>query len=843
MSVACPFVCPLPNGLHARPASCLAEAARAFRATVKFVNERSGRTADVRSVLSVVATDTRFGDPCRLEVAGEDELAAVAALRSFVAGALAATDEPLPAPTAPAGAVTVPRALREAGLHCYHAGQPACRGIAVGAAVVAGGFVRPAILSVARPVDAATEHARFNRALTELKRSYEQDLARATELEAGVLRAHLAILEDPVLVDSVAAAIQAGRSAGQAVADAIDVQRGILGAAESAYVRERVLDVEDIATRLWRNLYGADFVVPAPAIDRPSIVFAETLTPTQFLALERRHLQGLVLGHAGLTSHAVILARSFGLPTITGVAQAVAIGRAASEAIVDAELGVAITDIGEGVRRYYDRERAKYATIKAALARVRDRAAATADGRRLEIGANVASVEEAQAAFAQGAEGIGLFRTELLFGARETAPTEEEQFAVYAATVRAAAGKPVIIRTLDIGGDKPAAFLKFAPEANPFLGHRGVRWYAEHEPLIGSQLRALVRAAAVGPLKILVPMVATLDEARAMRRRFVQAQADAKQAGHAVAEHVPLGLMIEVPSTAFLLDELAAEADFFSIGTNDLAQYFFAADRENPKVTALNDPFQPGFVRLLRHIVERVKANGRWVGLCGELAEDPLALPWLVGLGLDEISLAAPRVAATKAALATLDAVQCADVLRRVAASPTREDARAAAGASTGRSLPLLAPELVLLDVDADSKSDAIRIMIDALHVAGRTDAPAAVEEAVWQREDTYSTGFGEGFAIPHGKTDALAANSIVVARLRRPVEWQAMDGKPVDAVILLGIRASEHGKAHMQTLARLARLVTREEFRAAVRAENSPAGMVKLLTEATTTAPVLAQT
>lgn len=834
MSVICPFVCPLPNGLHARPASCLAERVRQFQASVRFVNERTGRAADARSVLGVVGTDTRMGDACRLEVEGADEAAAASALRSFLADRFAASDEPLAQPAPAADTVTIPRSLRDAGLTCFHAGQPACRGVAIGAAAVAGGFALPSTLATERATDPQVEQARFDRALDELRRAYGLEIAHAAGAEADVLQAHLSILSDPLLVEAVGAAIAAGRSAGQAVADAIDVQRQTLSSAESAYVRERVLDVEDIATRLWQRIYGDGFTVPAPTLRGPSIVFAETLTPTQFLALERRHVHGLVLGHAGLTSHAVILARSFGIPTITGVAHAVAVGRAGTEAVVDADLGIAITTIGEGVRRYYDREIAKQAAIKAALARTRDRSAETADGRRLEIGANVASVDEAMAAFAQGAEGIGLFRTELLFGGRDTAPTEEEQYAIYAATVRATGGKPVIIRTLDIGGDKPAAFLKFAAEANPFLGYRGVRWYAEHEPLIKNQLRALVRAATEGPVKILVPMIATLEEARYVRRLLAQVRDEARQAGHAVPDKVPLGFMIEVPSAAFILDELCAEADFFSIGTNDLAQYFGAADRENPKVALLNDPLQPAFVRLLRHIVERVRAHGRWIGLCGELAENALALPLLVGLGLDEISLAAPRIAATKAVLAGLDSSQCAEILRGVAECATREEARARAAAVTGRPFPLLTPELVLFDVEAASKAEAIRQMVDALQMAGRTDAPAAVEEAVWQREDTYSTGFGEGFAIPHGKTDALAANSIVVARLRQPVEWQAMDGKPVDVVLLLGIRASEHGKAHMQVLAKLARLVTREEFRAAVRAQTDASGIVQLLTEAT---------
>ena len=833
MPTSVDFVCPLANGLHARPASHLAELARRFAAQVTVVNGRTGRSANARSVLELVGTDTRAGDACRAEISGVDEHDAALALQRFVGQELAACDEPL-AISEPAAAVVIPRSLRAAGLAHFETGVIACPGLGGGRAVSAGGFAVPPLLATERPAAAAVELARFADAAEQVARDLELALRTARGATAGIIRAHLAILHDPALTDHVTERIQAGRSAGQAIADALERQRTRLASVESAYVRERVLDLEDIVGRLWEKILGGKAASEAVVLREPSIVFAATLTPSQFLALDRTQLRGIVLEHGGQTSHAVILARSYGVPTVTGVAGAAALGRTGATVQLDAYLGILIRDPGAEVCRYYEREAEKRLRLAAATQAHRDRPATTADGRRLEVGANIASVEEARVAFANGAEGIGLFRTELLFADRSVAPGEDEQYELYAAVARLAGDRPVIIRTLDIGGDKPVPFLSFPAEANPFLGYRGVRFYAEHAGLIKAQLRALLRAAAHGPIKILVPMIASVEEARLVRRLLAEARTEAETAGHALGASVPLGFMLEVPAVAYLLDELCAEADFFSIGTNDLAQYLGAADRENPKVAALNSPFQPALLRLLKQIVDGVRRRGRWIGLCGEMAEKPAALPLLVGLGLDEISLAAPRIGATKAALAGLTAESAGAFLSRVLAAATRDDVAAIVADPPRVPLPLLAAELVLDDVVATSKADVIRQMIDALHLAGRTDDPNAIEEAVWRREDTYSTGFGEGFALPHGKTDALRANSIVVARLRQPVEWQAMDGAPVDVVILLAIRESQHGKVHLQTLAQLSRLIMREEFRAALRAERTTAGILALLANST---------
>ncbi|WP_146180092.1 phosphoenolpyruvate--protein phosphotransferase [Opitutus sp. ER46] len=827
------FAFPLPNGLHARPASHFADVAHRFGCVISFVNERNGRTADARSVLGLVGTATRANDACRLELAGGDEAAAGAAFQTFLAGAFLRCDTELVPDATEPGEILIPRSLRAAGLETYVAGRVAARGLGRGRAVLSGGLRIPTDLATGAASDPAAEEARFDEALNRVALDLQQESRAADGPAAAVLRAHLAIVGDATLRSAVVAGIQGGRPAAHALAEAVAWQRQILGAAESAYVRERVIDVEDVAGRLWERLCGPGYRRPTLRLAEPSIVFAEALSPSQFLALDRAHLRAVVLARAGQTSHAVILARSFGVPTLTGVADAVALGQAGSEVIVDANLGIVIAGPDARLRKYYDGEEAKYRRLTTRNAAQQNRLGATADGRRLEIGANIASLEEAAAAFAQGAEGIGLLRTELLFSGRDTAPDEATQYALYAGVVTAAAGRPVIIRTLDAGGDKPVAFLPRTTEANPFLGYRGARLYREHADLIRTQLRAILRAAALGPVKVLVPMISSVEEARFVRQLLGEARAELVARGEAVPESIPFGLMIEVPATAFILDELCAEADFFSLGTNDLAQYFSAADRENPRVAALHDPLQPAFVRLLRQIVMRVRAHGRWIGLCGEMAEHPAALPLLVALGLDEISLAAPRIPATKAALARLEYARAVPLLEQVLACATRSAVDHVLSHAASNAEPLLLPELVLNDVVAASKEEVLRLVADALQVAGRTDTPAAIEAAVWRREEAYSTGFGEGFALPHAKTDALRANSIVLVRLRTAVEWGALDGKPVDVVIFLGIRASDHAREHLATLARLSRLVTHDTFRDAVRQERDPAALLTLLSPA----------
>jgi fructose-specific PTS system IIA-like component len=843
MALEHPFTCPLPNGMHARPASAIEAVARRFASAVTIANERTGQAADAASVLGLVGLGIFHGDPCRLVVSGPDEREAFEALTRFLEHDFPQCDAALPAIEERAGDIPLPRLLAHAGA-TVHAGTPVVPGIGQGCAVLIGGFSLPAGIETGGVEDVAAERLRIDTALASLVRGYDAQLEHVSAgVQADVLRAHRSIARDSEFRKRLHHAVQAdARTGAGAIADAEAHFTAMLLASGSALLRERALDIRDVCLRLLRHLYG-DAAVDAEARsvgpasrrsvdpDDDWVCVADGLTPGQFLALDRQALRGLVLAHGGPTSHTVILARSFGIPTLVGLRTLDPASLGGQEIVVDADLGVVVSALTDAARRYYALERARLIERRAWLERFVDRPATTGDGRRLEVGANVGSAAEASRAFAAGAEGIGLFRTEMLFLDRANAPSEEEQFEEYRRALIAAGDRPVIIRTLDVGGDKPLPYLRLPAEDNPFLGYRAVRLYAEFERLFRDQLRALVRASAFGRLKVMVPMVSSVEEVLWVRRILAEEQAACATAGAPYDPAMPLGAMVEVPSLAFLLDHLCARLEFFSIGSNDLLQYAMAVDRANAKVAPLYDAWQPAFLRLLKTIVDAAHAGGRWVGLCGEMGGQADCLPLLVGLGLDEISMAAPRIAATKAALAALFAEACGGLVEQALACPTvAAVGQLLAAFDQASPAPLIDPDLVVFGVEARSKEEAIKIAVDRLCIGGRTDCPRDVEEAVWTREATYSTGFGHGFAVPHARTDAVRAASLVVVRLRTPVDWGSLDDKPVSVLLLLTMRASDTPTAHLKILAALSRRLMHEEFRERLRQEAEPDALCAFL-------------
>jgi len=485
------------------------------------------------------------------------------------------------------------------------------------------------------------------------------------------------------------------------------------------------------------------------------------------------------------------------------------------EVLVDANRGFLITECTPTVRKFYERESRTLQQRKAVLARHGRGHGSTADGHAFGIAANVSTAEESTVAFEAGADGIGVFRTEMLFLGRKQAPSEEEQFEVYAQAARAANGKPVVIRTIDVGGDKPLPFLKLPPEDNPFLGYRGVRIYAEHRELLRTQISAAVRASAFGRIHLMAPMISTLEEVLWFKNEVAEVQRDLDARKIPFARSMLLGMMIEVPSAAFILDQLCAELDFFSIGTNDLSQYFFAADRGNPKVAQLANVRHPGFLRFLQQIVFGVHRHKKSVSVCGDMAADPRNLPLLVGLGLDEISVLVPEVLSIKERIARLCVPDCQKLLAEALGCRQAEDVeRLLDRESVSAAQGLMDRELILAGEGITNKEEAIREIVDAFYVAGRTDDPDRLEEAVWTRESVYSTGLGHGFAVPHCKTDAINSGSIGVLKLKEPVDWGSLDGNPVEIVILLAARESDTGNEHLRVFSRLARNLMDDEFR-----------------------------
>jgi multiphosphoryl transfer protein len=823
------FECKLPNGLHARPASHLAEVANRFVAACGLTNLRTGAQADIKSVLAAIAADVRPGDGCLLRVEGADQATAMEALRHFISEELPAFDEPVAEAVPVNAAPKLPRALKSSGAR-YLFGLPVNRGIGQGKAVVLGRIALTADFAGAPTDGPGPEHDRVERGFEGVRERVEGLLARHTsDTEAAILKAHLAILGDVSLRREISQRIDRGLSAARAIVESGERFSGLLQRADNAYIRERAVDVQELCSELLEEIYGPDFKPPAIQLREPSILAAETLAPHQLLALDRRWLEGIVLESAGATSHAVILARSMGIPAVVGVAGATRSLRSGEQSIVDGVRGLVFPQCPAPVLRFYDRERSAARRRQAALTEFASAPAITADGVRIEVGANISSAADAIAAFANGADGVGLFRTELLFAQRNTAPSEDEQFAVYAAAARAANGRPVILRTADIGGDKPLPYLKLPDERNPFLGYRGIRIYPEYREWIAAQIRATLRASAAGEIWLMAPMVACVEEALWFKNEVARVKEELRAQGVAFNENMPLGAMIEVPSAAFQLDHLCAELDFFSIGTNDLSQYFFAADRENPKLAGLGGVRNPAFLALLRQIASRVRARGKWIGLCGEMAGDARNLPLLLGLGLNEISVSANAISTLKRDAARVSASACRELLERAIACGTATEVEALLDSATlaQSAEPLLSPSLVMLRSDSRDKDEAIRELVDSLYAAGRIDDPGRMEDAVWARESVYSTGLGHGFAIPHCKTDAVAANSIGILKLDQPIEWGSLDGNPVRMVILLALRESNPNGTHMKLFSRLARKLMDEEFRGRLMQSDDPGEMI----------------
>ncbi len=832
------FVCRLAGGLHARPASHLAERAAEFIAACTLTNLRTGATANARSVLALIAADVRHGDEFTVRLEGAGAESACAALRHFLEHDLPAYDEPL-VTQPPAAAGQLPRTLPAAEVRAVF-GEPASAGVGAGKVVVLDALALRPVLPQGKAEAPAYEQQRAERAVAAVRVRLEQMLAQAASSVAGeVLRAHLAILQDVSLHERVAEFIAGGRSAAQAIAAACDSFAGALQRSPSLLVRERALDVQDIGRRLLEEICGAALLPAAVRLTEPAVLVAEALTPQSFLALDRQWLKGLVLESAGTTSHTLILARSFGIPAVTGVRDARLMFTAGQEVVIDGSRGFVAPSSSPAVQRFCARESATLARRQQALARFAKLPARTADGRPLEIAANVAQAEELEAAFAAGADGIGVFRTEMLFAGRPDLPSEDEQAAVYTRAVQAAAGRPVLIRALDVGGDKPLASLALPREPNPFLGRRGVRLYPLHQDIIRVQLRAMLRASAAGPVRIMLPMISSLDEVRSARALLARAQAELRAEGVAFAPEVPLGIMVEVPSAAFMLEELAREADFFSLGTNDLAQYFFAADRDNPSVAALASPRHPAFLRFLRQIVDGIRAQGKWVGLCGDMAADLLHLPLLLGLGLDEISVPPALIAALKERVSRLSAAGCEHLLARALActNPAEVTHLLEAELPLAGEPPLIADDLIVPASDSQSPEEAISELVDLLFVAGRTRDRARLEEAIWAREAAYSTALGHGFAIPHCKSEAATADSIALLRLPRPMPWGTAQEK-VQLVILLALREPAAGNRHLQVFSRLARKLMDEAFRAQLLHAPDSTALSGILEEAVSSAP-----
>jgi len=463
------------------------------------------------------------------------------------------------------------------------------------------------------------------------------------------------MLDDPALVDGASNLIRKGGLADAAVAETMAPFAAMLRASADPVFQARAVDLEDVVEQVRRALHGVSDMPPPP--EKPSIVVARDLAPSQTAGLDRTLVVGFATEQGTATAHTAILARALGLPAVVGIDGLVdAVGNG-QPLLLDGDRGIVIIDPPA--------EDVAHVSGPAKLT-VDAEPAVTRDGRRVEVGCNAANLDDARRAAAAGADGIGLLRSEFLFLGRDELPDEDEQVAMLDQVLAAMGDRPVILRTLDVGADKPLPALPQPAEANPALGVRGLRLQLLRRPdLLLDQMRAALRAASTHPLRLMLPMVSTIDEVRQAKRLFAQAIRELGTKSDK-GPRMPLGIMVEVPAAALSADQLAQEVDFFSLGTNDLTQYTFAADRTNPELASLADSLHPAVLRLIDQVVKAALRHRRWVGVCGEMASDLWAVPLLVGLGVDELSVHPPLVARIKAAVRLLDSRDAATVARTV---------------------------------------------------------------------------------------------------------------------------------------------------------------------------------
>lgn len=532
-------------------------------------------------------------------------------------------------------------------------GVAAAPGLAAGPAWV----YRPAELPLPpEPADGAAapdpeeELARWRQARERVKGRLDELAARtrqrAGEEEAAIFEAHRLLVDDPELDAEVARRVRdEGQTAAAAVRAATEAYAAMLEGLDDEYLRGRAADIRDVGRQLLAALMGADLDGAAP--DRPSVIVARDLTPSDTARWPRELVLGLVTELGGATSHVAILARGSGVPAVAGVTGALEAVADGQLVVVDGDRGEVVVDPGPSRRvEVEERLRRREARQRQAAA-LRHLPAVTTDGRRVELAANIGRPDDIEAAEPYGPEGVGLFRTEFLFLDRSQPPREEEQFRAYAAAVRALAGRRLVLRTLDVGADKRLPFIDWPEELNPSLGWRGARIGLDRPELLRAQLRAALRAAAGGPVAVMFPMITTLDEICRLRRFVREVGEELAREGIAHGD-VEVGIMVETPAAALTARQLATEVDFFSIGTNDLTQYTLAVDRTNERVARLYDAFHPAVLRLILEVGRAAAEAGIWAGVCGELAGEPLAAPFLVGAGITELSMSAPALLAVK---------------------------------------------------------------------------------------------------------------------------------------------------------------------------------------------------
>ncbi|MEW4326220.1 phosphoenolpyruvate--protein phosphotransferase [Rossellomorea marisflavi] len=554
-------------------------------------------------------------------------------------------------------------------------GIAASNGIAIAKAYR---LVEPDLSFEKKAVDnVESEVSRFQDAISTSKTELEaiRDKAREDlgEDKAQIFEAHLLVLSDPELLTPIEDKVKSENvNAEFALKETADMFVTMFESMDNEYMKERAADIRDVTKRVLSHLLGVQISNPS-MVTEEVIIIAEDLTPSDTAQLNRQYVKGFTTDIGGRTSHSAIMARSMEIPAVVGTKTVTSSVENGDLIIVDGLNGeVHINPTPEVVAQYKE-EHARYEEQKAEWAKLVNEPTVSKDGEHVELAANIGTPNDLDGVKNNGGEGVGLYRTEFLYMGRDELPTEEEQFKAYKAVLEGMEGKPVVVRTLDIGGDKELPYLNLPKEMNPFLGYRAIRLCLDEQDIFRTQLRALLKASTFGNLKIMFPMISNLDEFRAAKAVLEEEKKALLENGVEVSDHIEVGIMVEIPSTAVMADVFAKEVDFFSIGTNDLIQYTMAADRMNERVSYLYQPYNPAILRLVKMVIDAAHKEGKWAGMCGEMAGDEIAVPILLGLGLDEFSMSATSILRARSQISNLSKAEMKEMAEHVLTLDTND--------------------------------------------------------------------------------------------------------------------------------------------------------------------------
>lgn len=519
-------------------------------------------------------------------------------------------------------------------------------------------------------------HEAVNAAKLELQKIRDRAEVDLGPENAAIFDAHLLVLSDPELIGAVESKVNdEAVNAEAALQETADTLIVMFEQLDNEYMRERAADIRDVTKRVIARLLEVE-VPNIGLIDEEVIIISKDLAPSDTAQLNRAFAKGFTTDMGGRTSHSAIMARSLEIPAVVGTKNATSTIKQGDLIVVDGDNGEVLINPPTDVVESFVEKRNEQEAEKKQLSLLKNKKTITLDGIQVEVAANIGTPKDVESVLENGGEGVGLYRTEFLYMERDTLPTEEEQFQAYKQVLEKMGDKPVVVRTLDIGGDKQLPYLNLPEEMNPFLGFRAIRLCLEEQTIFRTQLRALLRASHFGNLKIMFPMIATLEEFREAKQLLLEEKEQLQKEGTLISEQIEIGIMVEIPSTAILADQFAKEVDFFSIGTNDLIQYTMAADRMNESVAYLYQPYHPAILRLVKMVIDASHAQGKWTGMCGEMAGDTIAIPLLLGLGLDEFSMSAPSMLKARNQINQLTQLEMKQIAEKALSMQTSEQVK-----------------------------------------------------------------------------------------------------------------------------------------------------------------------